>query len=149
MSSQPATLRSVSQLNSQQSRAIDLLTTGMRELEVAAEIGVDRTTVWRWRTDNASFQAELNRRRQELWAASIDHLRSLVPAALTALQSELEGPGRLRAATTIIEAAGFRTGPKSSPLVQPSGPTTAAAVERAKEEALELEELMRPFTSRT
>ena len=66
-------------LSPQQERAIDLLTTGVRAREVARELNVSRTTLWRWRTDDARFTAALNERRRELWDASTEHLRALVP----------------------------------------------------------------------
>jgi hypothetical protein len=130
------------QLTAQQERALDLLCTGFAETAVAETLGVNRTTVWRWRNENSLFQAELNRRRHEAWMASIERLRGIVPTALEALEEELAGPRRLRAAALVLELAGFHASRKTSIDVQPSGPTTQSGVERAREESRAMEELM-------
>jgi Helix-turn-helix of insertion element transposase len=83
------------ELKPQQATAVDLLVSGLTETAAAEAIGVSRVTLWRWKQEPA-FEAELNRRRQELWLASVDRLRSLVPKALDSLEAELEGPRRLR-----------------------------------------------------
>jgi hypothetical protein len=123
----------VAQLTAQQHRALDLLAGGSRDSEVARELGVDRTTVWRWRSNDAAFQAELNWRRYELWTASVERLRGLVPSALDALCEELEGPRKLRAAATILELAGFKAMSKSGVNFKPSGAVTAEGIERERE----------------
>src|SRR5688572_6363638 len=64
---------SVTQLN-----AIDLMVLGRRDADVARAVGVHRNTVGNWRRLDPRFQAELNRRRQEIWGASVDRLRGLV-----------------------------------------------------------------------
>ena len=139
-----ATLRTMAQqLTSQQTRAIELLAGGMRESTVAETLGINRSTVWRWRTENAEFQAQLNSLRHERWQASIEHLRSLIPAALGVLEEELEGDSRLRAASMILDLADFRAGPKKGISLKPSGAVTAQAVERAQAENQALEELTR------
>ena len=63
---------------------------GSRNSDVALEVGVNRTTIWRWHTDDPVFEAELNRRHHELWNASIERLRSLVPIALEVLLKLIE-----------------------------------------------------------
>lgn len=70
-------------LSPQQQTAVDLLATGRTVTEAAEAVGVARQTVSEWLNQHRGFQAELNRRRQELWAASTDCLRALVPKALT------------------------------------------------------------------
>src|SRR5688572_12296679 len=100
--SYPATYCIMSQrLTTQQARAVDLLVGGNRIHDVAAALGVDRVTIWRWR-QTAEFEAELNSRRHELWQGSIERLRSLVPSALETLALELEGKHKLRAAEVIL-----------------------------------------------
>jgi Helix-turn-helix of insertion element transposase len=132
------------QLSPQQERAIEMITAGMRETDVARELDVNRTTIWRWRTDDAAFQAALNARRFELWNASAEHLRSLVPAALEALEDELRGPRKLRAAAAVLQLAGFKASSTSSVEVRPAGPTTAAGVESRRREDEELADLLNP-----
>jgi FixJ family two-component response regulator len=64
------------QLDPRKQRAVDLLAEGKTDSQVAAEIGVDRTTVWRWHTTDDAFRVELARRREELWRASADRMRA-------------------------------------------------------------------------
>jgi hypothetical protein len=142
-----ATICNVAQLTAQQQRAIDLIAAGSRDSEVAEDLGVNRTTVWRWRHHDANFQAELNLRRYELWQASTERLRSLVPCALDAIAEELEGPRRLRAAATILDLAGFKAMTKSGIHLKPSGAVTAAAIEADRRRNAELDELLKPLAS--
>jgi len=95
----------VQPLDSRQLRAVDLLAAGRTNTEVAAEIGVDRTTVWRWGTD-PFFRAELARRRHELWNASADRMRALLPRAFDAFEKALDD-GDWRAALAILKLAGI------------------------------------------
>ena len=95
-------------LSTEQLNAIDLLVTGKRDREVAEAIGVSRQTVCGWRQRNAHFQAELNRRRNEIWGASVDQLRSLLPQAVAVVARALEsGEKELVAALKVLEMAGF------------------------------------------
>lgn len=126
----------------QQQRAVDLLMQGTRAAEVAAAVGVDRVTVWRWR-QMPEVEAEINARRHELWDASIERLRSLVPQALETLASELEGKHRLRAAETLLRVAGFDEARKGGLGIRPLGSTSAAQIARANQASVELEELLR------
>ena len=124
-----ATICNVAQLSSQQERALDLLVAGRRDSEVADELGINRTTVWRWRTDDMAFQAALNDRRHDAWNAAIEQLRGLVAPALESLAEELEGPRRLRAAIAILEIAGFKSMSKAGIHVRPSGARTEKGIE--------------------
>jgi hypothetical protein len=117
---------------------------GLRDAEVAEGLAVNRTTVWRWRREDLAFQAELNRRRYEIWNSSVERLRSLVPAALDALAEELEGPRRLRAAATVLELAGFRARAKAGIDVSPTGATTPEALEEGRRRSAELQDLLNP-----
>ena len=94
------------QLDSRKLRAVDLLAEGKTDSEVAAEIGVDRSTVWRWRTTDDYFGVELARRREELWRASADRLRALIPRALEVVAEALE-QGEWRAAVILLKLAGI------------------------------------------
>src|SRR5262249_52967900 len=62
----------------------------------------------RWRLYDPTFQAALNARRAEVWAAGADRLRSLIPKALDTLADELENkdsPNRLKAACELLKLA--------------------------------------------
>ena len=94
---------SVAQLN-----AIDLLVTGETDQATAEAVGVTRQTVNGWRNTNPYFQAELNRRRQDLWGVSVDQLRALLPRAVAVLAEELEGgEQRARVALDLLRLAGL------------------------------------------
>ncbi len=88
--------------------AIDLLVVGKTDQETAEAVGVTRQTVNGWRNANPYFQAELNRRRQDLWGVTVDQLRALLPRAVAVLAEELElGPGSARVAVDILRLAGL------------------------------------------
>ncbi|MEH7558846.1 hypothetical protein V7165_26250, partial [Priestia megaterium] len=61
-------------LTIEQLNAIDLLVGGKTDQEVADKINVNRVTVTKWRNYDIYFQAELNKRRKEIWGASIDKM---------------------------------------------------------------------------
>jgi hypothetical protein len=101
-------------LSPAQHRALDLLVAGETDGSVAEAVGVHRVTVWKWRHYDPEFQAQLNQRRREIWSASKDRLRSLLPIALDTLEAELHG-GRQRARTALeilrlagLEASAFK-----------------------------------------
>lgn len=92
-------------LDDRQRRAVDLLAAGVTASEVAAQLGVDRVTVWRWRREPA-FIAELNARRVELWEASRDRFRALLPQAADVFGQAL-ADGDVRAALALVKLAGL------------------------------------------
>ena len=105
-------------LTVKQQNTIDLLLQGGTHQEAADAVGVVRTTVSKWASHDPYFQAELNRRRAEIWGASVDRLRSLLLRALVALEFELEqGKQRGRVALEIVRLVGLdRSGAKCSSL---------------------------------
>src|SRR5215207_9575776 len=93
-------------LSIEQLNAVDLLVTGKSDREVAEAVGVSRQTVCGWRLYDPYFQAELNKRRKEVWGASLDKLRSLLPKALEVVERELEGgDNSLGAALKVLQMA--------------------------------------------
>jgi hypothetical protein len=91
-------------LSIEQLNAVDLLVTGKSDREVAEAVGVSRQTVCGWRLYDPYFQAELNKRRKEVWGASLDKLRSLLPKALEVVERELEGGNNsLSAALKVLQ----------------------------------------------
>ena len=96
------------ELSSQQVLAADALMTGATDREAAERAGVSRQTVNKWKNGDPHFRAEMNLRRRELWYASKDRIRSLVPAALHRLEAELQGEdGDWRAALKVVELVGL------------------------------------------
>ncbi|MEH7468325.1 hypothetical protein V7195_17505, partial [Priestia megaterium] len=77
-------------LTIEQLNAIDLLVLGKVDQEVADEIGVNRVTVTKWRNYDIYFQAELNKRRKEIWNSSLDRLRAIIPKSMERLEKELD-----------------------------------------------------------
>lgn len=51
-------------LSMNQSLAVDMLASGCSDAETAAQIGMDRSTVWRWRNTSRSFIAQLAAAKQ-------------------------------------------------------------------------------------
>jgi hypothetical protein len=105
-------------LTIEQQNAIDLLVQGETDAATAEVVRVNRSTVTKWRLYDPHFQAELNRKRTEVWGNSVDRLRGLLPRALDALEEELRGgKQRWRAAVEILRLSGLdRSGSKSSSL---------------------------------
>lgn len=121
------------ELSVEQQNAIDLLVTGKTDQEVAEAVGVARQTVCGWRLYHPVFRAELNKRRKEVWGASADKLRSLLPKALKAIEEELEsGENRLKVALEVVKMAGIQ--------VNNVGPTDPDAIvaEEARERDLQM-----------
>jgi hypothetical protein len=65
-----------------QANAIDLRIVGKTDGEVADTIGVNRTTVWEWRTRHPVFMATLEQRRAEVYRVPVERLRSLAATAV-------------------------------------------------------------------
>lgn len=59
-----------------------LLAEGKNYNEVAKEVGVNRSTIYRWKTENALFMVEHNRLRDNLWVASEARLLKARTAAI-------------------------------------------------------------------
>lgn len=93
-------------LSIEQLNAIDLLVLGKTDKEVAEAVGVHRCTVTSWRLYNPYFQAELNRRRKEVWGAAVDRFRSLLKKALDTVEKALD-EGDARTAIELLRMAGL------------------------------------------
>jgi hypothetical protein len=93
-------------LTIEQLNAIDLLVTGMSDQEVADKVGVNRVTVTSWRLYDPYFQAELNKRRKEIWGASIDKMRNLIPKALETVENAIK-QGDVKTALEFLKMAGM------------------------------------------
>ncbi|MCA9119317.1 MAG: hypothetical protein H6822_06240 [Planctomycetaceae bacterium] len=104
-------------LTIQQENAIDVLVTGANDTETAERVGVNRVTVSKWRLYDPWFQAELNKRRAELWGSAGRQFQALLPKAIETLGRELtEGENGWKAALEVLRMAGlplttFEAGP--------------------------------------
>jgi Homeodomain-like domain len=90
-------------LSPEQENAIDLLILGKSDREVADTVGVTRETIWHWRHKHPIFIAELNCRRQALWAGAHERLRALVGRAVDVIE-EAVGDGDLKTAIELLKA---------------------------------------------
>jgi hypothetical protein len=98
------------QLTERQIRAVDLLLHGLSDADVATQLGIDRTTVFRWRKLD-HFARELDQQRRAVLQSSVSRLQSLLQPALNVLQKQLEGDEprhQLRAAAILLRLAAPR-----------------------------------------
>jgi hypothetical protein len=96
-------------LSTKQERALCALLVGASLVEAAAAADTRRETLSRWLHQDASFVAELARRRHELWAGTRDALRALLPKAVDVVADALASQDprvRLKAALALIQVAG-------------------------------------------
>jgi DNA-binding CsgD family transcriptional regulator len=94
-------------LTQRQQAAVELLLRGHSDQETAAQLGVDRGTIFRWRKSIA-FARELDRQRQLRFERAAHQMQSMVPTALAILQKQLEsGDPRqsMRAASILLRFA--------------------------------------------
>lgn len=106
MAAKPNKTQHKEALSIEQLNAIDLLVLGKTDKEVAEAVGVHRCTVTSWRLYNPYFQAELNRRRKEVWGAAVDRFRSLLLKALDTVEKALD-EGDARTAIEFLRMAGL------------------------------------------
>jgi transposase-like protein len=95
------------QLSQTQQNAIPLLLQGLSDAQVAQQLNVDRTTLFRWRQDK-NFATELEKQRQVLCRQSITRLQSMLEPALDILQKQITGDDprtALRAASILLRVA--------------------------------------------
>ena len=90
-----------------QEAAIELLLAGSTDTAAAATLGLHRTTIARWRGVHPGFQAELARRREELYGAAAERLRALVPKAIGVLEAALDGKDALATAHELLRMTGL------------------------------------------
>lgn len=76
--------------------------TGRTVHDTAATIGRSRETVSRWKNENPHFQAELNKRRLEMFDALQNRMQSLAGRAIDVIDQHLLN-GNLKAATELLK----------------------------------------------
>jgi hypothetical protein len=94
--------------NAQQQTAVELLVAGKTDKQTAEILNLPTERVTKWRLYDPVFQAALNACRAEVWQASIDRLRSMIPQALDTLAGELNranNPDRCKVAMDILRMA--------------------------------------------
>jgi hypothetical protein len=88
-----------------QKSAIDLLSMGMSDIDVAQVVGKSRETIWSWRNEVPLFMAELEKARQQYISGAVDKLRSTLPKAVEAVVAAVEG-GNLKASLELLRIVG-------------------------------------------
>lgn len=100
-------LKQCNKLREKQRTAVELLLRGLRDQDVAAQLGVDRSTIHRWRR-SPRVQRELDRQRRMLWERSAGQIQSLVEPALAVLRKQFNSEDQksaLRAAGVLLRFA--------------------------------------------
>jgi hypothetical protein len=94
--------------SAQQQTAVELLVAGKTDKQTAEFLNLPAERVTKWRLYDPVFQAALNACRVEVWEASIDRLRSMIPQALDTMAEELNranNPDRCKVALDILRMA--------------------------------------------
>ena len=99
------------ELAPQQAEVIMALTRGATVTDATKQANIDRTTFYLWLRSDATFQAELNRAKQEHMDAMRAQLRGLADTAMSTVREVLTGPGvpaavRLKAALAVLQSIG-------------------------------------------
>jgi hypothetical protein len=128
-------------LSIEQHNAIDLLILGHTDHTVAAQTGVTRETICRWRNENPYFMAELNQRRKAMWQSAHERIRGLVGKAIDIVEKALNADD-VKAAFTVLKAANLY-----GHVEAPQGETEPELVLLAQAEAWAAQELRRQGTS--
>ena len=123
------------ELQPNQQRALELAWKGCTVSDIAQELGVHRTTVWRW-TQDPEFIVLLNQLRSETRSGIARELEQASIQSVTCLRDIVDCPDtakghRIRAAVSILDRAGF------SPSAANGAPVTAPSPNR---------DLVDPFT---
>lgn len=120
-------------LTAQQWQAVALLTSGMRAVDVAQQVGVTPETISRWRAVPL-FTAAYNQSVRDAYSATIGQVRDIAAEAIQTLRESLQSKDervRLSAAMAILRV---RLQLDAGAL---AAPTTPAAIARGmKEDAL-------------
>jgi hypothetical protein len=76
-------------LRDAQAIAVDLIVSGLKYVEVAAQVGISPEQLWRWRQDPV-FQAALSQRRAEMHRARADRFWKVTDKALGVAEESLD-----------------------------------------------------------
>ena len=90
----------------QQVRAVDLLASGKPLGEIARELQIDRTTLWRWRQERCFRKRFV----QELWSDARARMLGMLDPAIDVLCQQMTDcydRTRFRAAATVLRLAGL------------------------------------------
>jgi hypothetical protein len=96
-------------LSDMQFRAIELTIQGQRDTQIAQTLGLNRKTIWRWKTEIEPYREALTLARLHLHSATTDRCQTIAQKATAVLASFLE-PGveshdRMKAAQILLNVA--------------------------------------------
>jgi len=116
-------------LTERQWHAAALLGSGTTEQAAADAVGVDRRTIYRWRTTSRLFAQEVAAHQRLAWERSAERLRQMIQPALDILERQMQDPKTaLRAAAILLRQAA----PRASNLAPPD-PTDVQGMFRRME----------------
>lgn len=104
--------------------AVERIIQGVDDATIAEELGISRTTAWRWRNDTEAV-ALVSAARNRQFERVEGRLASLADSALSALETALNDPSvsltvKLKAATIVLDRVGLneRNGTKQREVSQ-------------------------------
>jgi len=108
-------------LSNCQCRAIELALDGLRWSQIAKTLGLNRKTLWRWKTQDPDFQQALAEARADRYGFAAERCQTFAGRAAAVLARYLDDSDdklRLRAAQLLLQAASrFKT-----PALRPAYP---------------------------
>jgi DNA-binding XRE family transcriptional regulator len=78
-------------LSPQQLKAVEYLASGMKRVDAAKKLGINRKTLWEWERDE-EFQAEVQQLLKEARMDTVGQLRKLSSLAVATLQDVMTDP---------------------------------------------------------
>jgi hypothetical protein len=111
-------------LTDQQRRAIDFTIQGMDDTQIAHILGINRSTLWRWKTHDPDYRIALTNARDQIRSIAVDRYQNLLLRSTDVLGQFLDDPrenNRFRAAHILLTMVGhFKPLPDSpTPLLEP------------------------------
>jgi hypothetical protein len=92
-------------LHDKQKEALELIMKGADTEQITKEVGISRTTLWRWRNSDANFVAAVNQWRSQVYSDMHDQITSIGrDAARTVANSVKEKDARL--SLTVLDKIG-------------------------------------------
>jgi hypothetical protein len=95
-------------LSDMQERAVQLIVSGKTKAEVAQDLNIDRSTLYKW-SDKIAFEAYYNLLKKDVQDQSINKLLGLYDKAISAISKGLESDSesiRIKTALWLIERIG-------------------------------------------
>jgi hypothetical protein len=92
-----------------QFRAIDLIIQGLKDTQIAHALGINRKTLWQWKTHDDNYRKALTEARTNLHGSTSDRCQNIAQKATAVLaeflDEDVEANNRLRAAQILLSAA--------------------------------------------